>query len=532
MIRGVLLSAVLAGCSWQVCAQPVDPAQRLDALERALANQAEQLAAQQKLIEAQRAEIEQLRAQVQGDAASRLAQLEAEARQSRLKEQDQTRVTIQAGRPTIASPDGRFIFSPRLVVQLDAAYYNQEKARPLAGDFRRGSVGGGRENSAARDLSNGANFRRARLGFEGTFNRDFGFRFIGEFGGSGTEGPARVNDAFLSYTGLAPFTFQLGAFSPPANMDDGTGVEDSLFLERSTPAELSRALAGADGRIGLGVRYASTHWFGAATLTTRTVNDAEVNDSQAAVVGRLASLVYTSDDANVHLGVSGTYVFKPADQGPDAAANTARTPIRLRDRPELRVDSTRLIDTGPIDAEGAYVGGVEFGSNWRSLFLQGEYFRYGIARRADLGTADFSGWYVEGSWILTGERRRYSIANGSFGAPRPIAPFTAGGGLGAWELALRYSHTNLNDNPGQAGRAPPAGGVRGGEQSILGVGLNWFLSSNARMSFNYLNVDVDRLNPAGPGNLAPFGAGSATPTIGAEIGQTLDIYALRLQYGF
>lgn len=532
MIRGALLSTVMAGCAWQTCAQPVDPAQRLDALERALANQADLLAAQQKLIEAQRAEIGQLRAQVEGDSAARLTQLETEARQSRLKEQDQPRMSLQAGRPTVSSPDGRFSFSPRLVVQLDAAYYDQAKARPLASDFRRGSVAGGRENSAARDLSNGANFRRARLGFEGTFNRDFGFRFVGEFGGSGTEGPARVNDAFLSYTGIAPFTFQLGAFSPPANMDDGTGVEDSLFIERATPAELSRALAGADGRIGLGVRHAGTHWFGAATLTTRTVNDTEVNDSQAAVVGRLAHLLYTSDEANVHLGISGTYVFKPADQGPDAATNAIRTPMRLRDRPELRVDSTRLIDTGPIDAEGAYVGGIEFGSNWRSLFLQGEYFRYGISRRADFGTVNFSGWYVEGAWVLTGERRRYSIANGSFGAPRAIAPFTSAGGIGAWELALRYSRTNLNDNPGLSGQAPPPGGVRGGEQSILGVGVNWFLSSNARMSFNYLNVDVDRLNPAGPGNLTPFGTGPATPPIGAEIGQTLDIYALRLQYGF
>lgn len=531
MTRPFLVSLILATAA-PAHAQATNPSLRLDALERALAEQAAQIAAQQKLIEAQRAEIDQLRAQMQGDSQARLAQVEAATQAAKLKEQDRPILAVQAGRPTISSADGRFTFSPRLVVQLDTAYYDQAKAGVLANDFRRGSTGGGRENSAARDLSNGANFRRARLGFEGTFNQDFGFRFIGEFGGSGTEGPARINDAFLSYTGIAPFTFQLGAFSPPANLDDGTGVEDSLFIERASPAELSRALAGADGRIGFGLRYAGTRWFGAATLTTRTVNDTEVNDSQLAIVGRLARLVYASDDANVHIGVNGTYVFKPADQGPDVAAAAARTPIRLRDRPELRVDSTRLIDTGPIDAEGAYVGGAEFGANWRSLFLQGEYFRYGISRRGGAGEVDFKGWYVEGSWVLTGERRRYSIASGSFGAPRPIGLFTSGGGIGAWELALRYSRTNLDDNPGAAGQPPPPGGVRGGEQSILGAGVNWFLSSNARMSFNYLNVDVDRLNPAGPGNLAPFGTGPVTPPLGREIGQTLDIYALRLQYGF
>ena len=42
---------------------------------------------------------------------------------------------------------------------------------------------------------------------EGTFNRDFGYRFVGELAGSGTEGPARINDAWVSYTGFALILF-------------------------------------------------------------------------------------------------------------------------------------------------------------------------------------------------------------------------------------------------------------------------------------------------------------------------------------
>ena len=52
------------------------------------------------------------------------------------------------------------------------------------------------------------------------------------------------------------------------------------------------------------------------------------------------------------------------------------------------------------------------------------------------------------------------------------------------------------------------------------------------MMLNYLLIDVDRLNPAGPGNTAPFGATPATPPIGVEIGQDLDVIALRTQYSF
>jgi hypothetical protein len=53
-----------------------------------------------------------------------------------------------------------------------------------------------------------------------------------------------------------------------------------------------------------------------------------------------------------------------------------------------------------------------------------------------------------------------------------------------------------------------------------------------RFLFNYLHINADRLNPAGPGNLTPFGAAPATPPLGSEIGQSLDVYAIRSQFSF
>ena len=257
--------------------------------------------------------------------------------------------------------------------------YGESPDGPLTTDFRRGSVGGvpNRENNAARDFSDGFYFRRARFGVEGTIARDFNYRLLLELGGSGTEGPTRINDAWIAYTGFAPFTFQLGAFSPPANMDDGTTPEDLPFLERASASELSRSLGGADGRIGLAVKANGARWMSSLAFTTRTVNDAEVFDTQLAAVARAGFLVATGNDYNVHLGASGTYVFSPADQGP---GTSPRHPLRFRDRPEIRVDSVRLIDTGTIDADHASVYGLEFGANWKSLYLQGEHFWFDVER--------------------------------------------------------------------------------------------------------------------------------------------------------
>ena len=93
----------------------------------------------------------------------------------------------------------------------------------------------------------------------------------------------------------------------------------------------------------------------------------------------------TGSDYNVHLGASGTYVFSPADQGQE---RRPRIRIRFRERPEIRVDSVRPSTPGSIDADHASVYGMEFGANWKSLYLQGEHFWFDITRPASSAVQD------------------------------------------------------------------------------------------------------------------------------------------------
>jgi phosphate-selective porin OprO/OprP len=520
------IAAVLALTAAPAFADDAALQKEVEALRAAMAEQRAQLDAQARLLEAQQAQLEAL--------TKKLEQPKVAAQEPpKLATQEAPKVTFANNRPTITAADGRSSIAVRTNVQLDGAIYGESPAGPLATDYRRGSVGAppNRENTAARDFSNGFYFRRARFGVEGTIARDWNYRLLLELGGSGTEGPTRINDAWIAYNGFAPFSFQLGAFSPPANMDDGTSPEDLLFLERASASELSRTMGGADGRIGLGLKASGSRWMSALTFTTRTVNDAEVFDTQLSAVGRAGYLVATSDDYNLHLGASGTYVFQLADLG---EGTPLRNPNRLRDRPEIRVDGVRLIDTGSIDADGASVYGLEMGGNWRNLYLQGEHFWFDIDRpaAAALPDPDFAGYYLQGSWILTGERRRYNAATGSFQNPRPAVPFSSNGGYGAFELAARYSRMNLNFMEGIEGTAAAPEAVRGGDQEVMTFGINWFPNPNVKLMLDYLMIDVDRLNPAGPGNTTPFGAAPNTPPIGVQIGQDLDVWALRSQFSF
>ena len=54
--------------------------------------------------------------------------------------------------------------------------------------------------------------------------------------------------------------------------------------------------------------------------------------------------------------------------------------MTLQERPELRVDGTRLVSTGAIDARHAYTTGLEASGQYGPLFLQGEYERFRIER--------------------------------------------------------------------------------------------------------------------------------------------------------
>jgi phosphate-selective porin OprO/OprP len=444
---------------------------------------------------------------------------------------DETKISLVNARPSFATADGQFSASLRGVVHFDAANYAQDGAGPLASDFRRGSFGDATEASRARDLNNGTNFRRARIGLEGKAFGDFDYSLIYEFGGSGSEEGGRVQDLWLQYSGLKPFRFRIGAFAPPTGLEDAGSTNSSLFVERGSAAEIVRAIGGGDGRSAAAVYANGDHWFASGAITGQTVGNLSTTnpfDEQLAFVGRLAATPLHGYDWLVHVGVNSTKVLSPADNGPDATG--ARYGLRLRDRPELRVDGTRLIDTGNIDADGLTTYGLELAGQYKSLYVQSEYETIRIDRRLSaLSNPEFSGWYVQGSWIATGEARRYNPLNAGFDGPKVDKPFDLKKRQwGAWELGARYSTIDLNWHAGSAGQAALADSVRGGQQTIWALGVNWYLNPVARIMLQYQDVDIDRLSPGG----TAFGAGALTPPAGRQIGQKYQATALRTQIAF
>src|SRR5215510_8366169 len=169
---------------------------RLRSLEQQIEAQQRQIDAQQRQIEAERAEIDALKAKLQAESQASAAAVETPKSIDttvRAEPQIEARRTYEEGRPTLSSPDGAYSLSLTARIQFDLGLYFQDEAGPLSTDWRRGSVGGGRENIAATDLSSGKNFRRAQLGISGRLAQNFTYKIMPEFGGSGTEENPRLN---------------------------------------------------------------------------------------------------------------------------------------------------------------------------------------------------------------------------------------------------------------------------------------------------------------------------------------------------
>jgi len=444
------------------------------------------------------------------------------------KKKDDVELMFEKGRPTIKSADGNFEMSLFGSMHYDMASYQRD-------DDNLPSVAPGR------DLSSGANFRRAEVGLQGKLMRDFGYYALFDFGGSGSEGggigtgSGIIKDIYLSYnTFHQHLSFQIGALKTPMTLDESTSSNDIPFMERASPAAMAATFGAGHGRTSVGAKGYTDNFYGSAFYTGGVIGEGGV-DEASNLVGRTAFKYSPNKETTFHVGASGTKVMEfsqAAGAIPPALQGASVTQFNLQDRPEVRVDTARLVSTGLINADEGYTVGPEFAAAWKNLNLQSEYYHYQLDRTG-ASSFDFDGWYVQGSWILTGESRKYEMKNARFLGPTPSSPLGFGG-FGTWELGARYSTVDLNDGDasatclGNAAQMAPTAAsscVRGGEQDIVTLGLNWYPNTNVRFMFNYIFVEADR--NAYTNNAAGVAGGP-----NADIGQDVDIFALRSQFTF
>jgi len=405
--------------------------------------------------------------------------------------------------PTFSSADGNFTLSPTGRLHFDMGdYVNYSKQS---------------SSTTPNNLQSGVKARRARLGVQGTIDKDFGYAFIMDFGGSTTDNGSTIEAANITYNGL-PVHFLVGYQDTPYTLDEATSSNDIMFLERPSSQTIATEFGSGDNRSAVGAWWNSDRaWvgiFGTGNASGNSDNGGASGKgvaSQLAMTGRLTYQLVQTPDATFHVGADVDALIKP----PVVAANSFRG-LALSDSPELRIDNQSILNTGTIGSganpvTGGHVFGPELAGNIGPLYGQAEYFHYTVSREG-LTDLNFNGGYVEASYALTGEQRHYKPGAGAYASIVPVHPFAPGSGYwGAWEVAARYSIIDLNDQLGTAT------GIAGGKQQTYTVGLNWYPSTNLRFMLDYIHAKVDKL---------------ASATSGTQTGASLDAIALRSQFAF
>jgi phosphate-selective porin OprO/OprP len=288
-----------------------------------------------------------------------------------------------------------------------------------------------------------------------------------------------VTDAYLRYNGFKPVSVTAGNFKVPFSLEAVSSGKYLTFMERGLPfAFLNlRSLGGMVSTNG-------NNWTGAVGLFGDTVTQQNNDDEGWGVAGRLTYAPWFQKDRVLHLGFSGQW--RVPDANSDNA--TALQTVRFRSKPESNIitddlsgtgNAGRLVDTGNIagDVNDYTFLGVEAAGVYGPASLQGEYIRTNVGRATKDDLA-FDGYYIYGSYFLTGDLRNYKADKGVFDMIQPAKPFKLhSDGWGAWELAARYSALDLNDAD-----------VTGGEERNVTVGLNWYPNSFVRLMANYIHV--------------------------------------------
>ena len=496
MKTGSLIAALLVSTAWvgsPLAAEPADMSRQIQAMEKQIRDMQKQLEDMKTGTQgAMEAVAREKAAREAAEKAAREAALEAggtlvfdAGKQKVIPPANPKIVQSGTNRFTLSSADNAWTIAPTGRIHFDFGGYLNQNPEGTTGP---GTVAGGK-------LTGGVNVRRARFGVTGRALNDFTYSLILDAGGA-TDATAAINTASIGYTGLRNTILEMGYFANFFVLEEASSSNDSLFIERSTPSTLASNFNAGDPRAAVGFRtWEPNYWFG-AYLTSSTPNTAHALTKRTlGAYSRATYQIIETGLQSVHVGIAASHVFDV----PNSGVGTARS-FTMSERPELRIDPTVLLNTGPLGTLANPVTSVqiynaESAAAFGGLFAQAEYFRTVVNRRGKTD-ATFDTGYGQISYTIGG-RRTYTANCGCYSGVNPVTPFNPlKGDVGALEFAARVSVANLTDqfDPTVLAAAQP-NFVNGGKQTNYTLGLNWYWNSIMLWKFNYIHTDFDRFNP-------------------------------------
>lgn len=417
------------------------------------------------------------------DVAAEIAAMRAkiEGLEAKVKEMETAKaaaVPSWKGAPQLADKPSGWSFKPRGRIQYDAGWVGKP-----AGST---DPGLGFSNEA----------RRLRLGVEGTVPGGFGYKFEADFADDEVE----ITDALISYDVSKNVGLVFGQHNNFQSLEELTSSRFSSFIERAAFTDAFNF----ERRVGISAGYAKGPLIANVGVFTDNISDLG-NGGDGAGLG----------DENNSLGVDGRLVFAPKlgktqlhlggsahyrDTG-DTADNGVTT--RYRQRPFVHTSNTRFLATPALGVTKETSYGLE------AAAIRGPFHAASEVHWLKSDTLDpavsptFFGGYAEVGYFLTGETRGYK--GGQFDRTKVLRPVSEGG-IGAFQVNLRYDHLDLNDD-----------GILGGKQAGYQASLIWIPQDHVRFLLNYARLNY---------------TDAAIPAAGGDRNYGIDVVGVRAQLDF
>jgi len=314
------------------------------------------------------------------------------------------------------------------------------------------------------DVGDGVEFRRARIYVSGLLYNRVKFKAQYDFAGQDVD----FKDVYFGLIKLPLVgNLNIGHFKEPFSLEELTSSKYSTFMETSLANVFSPGRNNGFAVYNTAMDKRLT-WAAGVFRPVDDSGDLTDSDSGYNLTARVTYVPWVQDNGRklVHLGFGASYQ-EPDDDGE----------VRYRTRPESH-QTDRFLNTDNFSADHVSLYGLEAALVYNSFSVQGEYKMADVNLPNGFSDPSFDGYYVGASYYLTGENRKYK--KGAFGRTKVKNNFLQGDGLGAWQIALRYSQLDLND-----------AGIQGGEEENITVGLNWHLNNNTRVLLNYVHAEIE-----------------------------------------
>ncbi|SFV62091.1 Phosphate-specific outer membrane porin OprP; Pyrophosphate-specific outer membrane porin OprO [hydrothermal vent metagenome] len=307
------------------------------------------------------------------------------------------------------------------------------------------------------DTYHDSKIRRARVYLKGDITKFFSYEIEYSFTGKND-----WKDVYLKYTGLPGWMIYAGNIKEPFGLEAITSSKYNTFMERAladfyNSRKIGLLIKGYQKNDNDVITYA----LGGFDKSLDETIDHKKGDSS--LVGRVTYAKIISKKEIYHLGLSASYTAHDKD----SVKLSSDIGSSLYQGSFIKTKVKKVDHTKRIGIESAMVSGA--------FSFQGEYVAYAIAKQ--LITYNFSGWYAQASWFLTGETRKYKAKTAVFSRVKPLRPVNKGG-YGAVEVAFRVTQLDLSDKD-----------ENGGKERDLSLGVNWYLKSNLRLMAEYTYAD-------------------------------------------